>query len=54
MTYKQEQQRRKLQENIEKAYKEFQSNTDKTKHDMLAKKWQDAIAKEDKFTSKFY
>jgi hypothetical protein len=54
MTYAQEQQWRKLQDNIKKAYDAFQKNTDKTKHDLLAKKWQESIAKEEKFTSKFY
>ncbi len=54
MTHAQTQQWRKLQAKIEQTYKAWQENTDKTKHDKLAKAWQDAIAREEKFTSKFY
>lgn len=53
MTYTQTQQWRKLQAKIEQTYKAFQTNTDKTKHDKLAQAWQQAIAKEEAFTSKY-
>jgi len=53
MTYKQEQQWRKLQAKIKQAYKVFQSNTDKSKHDKLAQAWLNALQREEKFTSKF-
>jgi hypothetical protein len=54
MTQAQTIQWRKLQAKIEQTYKAFQANTDKTKHDTLAKKWQEAIAKEEAFTNKYY
>jgi hypothetical protein len=54
MTQTQTQQWRKLQAKIAEAAKAFDTNTDKTKHDKLAKVWQDAIEREEKFTSKFY
>jgi hypothetical protein len=54
MTQAQTSQWRKLQAKTEQTYKAFQANTDKTKHDTLAKKWQEAIAKEEAFTNKYY
>jgi len=54
MTYKQTVQWHKLRVKIAEAAKAFDTNTDKAKHDKLAKAWQDAIEREEKFTSKFY
>lgn len=54
MTHTQTLQRRRLQDNIVKAYKAFQANTDKSKHDKLAKQWQDAIKREEQFSNRYY
>jgi hypothetical protein len=53
MTHNQTQQWRKLQAKVEQTYKAFQANTDKSKHNTLAKAWQDSIVKEERFTAKF-
>jgi hypothetical protein len=53
MTYKQTQHSQKLQAKIAEASNAFQANTDRAKHDKLAKEWQDAIDRWEKFTSKF-
>lgn len=53
MTYKQNEQWRKLQQSISDAYKAFQDNTDKAKHESLSQAWQKAIVKEEKFTARF-
>lgn len=53
MTHSQTLQWRKLQDNIVKAYKAFQSNTDKSKHDKLSKQWLDAIKREEQFSNRY-
>lgn len=52
MTYNQQQQYRKLINKVQKAYKDKQANTDKTKQAALNEAWAKAAEKADKFLMK--
>lgn len=53
MTQAQQQAYKRLQSKVQEAYKVMQQNTDKTKHDILAKKWVDATVKADAYLMKY-
>lgn len=53
MTYRQQQQYRKLQAKVADAYKAFQENTDPAKKEKLADAWVKALYAEDAYYSKY-